>query len=161
MVNLGCLKKNVFLGTTSPTVPYFFVGGEAFGLHKNFLRPFAGHQLTVAKIVFNYRLSRARRYVECTFGTSSNKWRIFHRPLNLHPAFATKTVQACVVLHNFVMERDDYGINDALTITGLQDNTRNKCMRGAVGANTVRRIMMDINTSWHRKMAAFKDLTCP
>nr|CAH7767049.1 unnamed protein product [Callosobruchus chinensis] len=26
-------------------------------------------------------LCRARRYVECSFGILSNKWRIFHRPL--------------------------------------------------------------------------------
>ena len=30
-------------GTQSPKVPYFFVGDEAFGLHKHLLRPFGGN----------------------------------------------------------------------------------------------------------------------
>nr|CAI5846839.1 unnamed protein product [Callosobruchus analis] len=56
---------------TSPKVPYFFVYDEAFGLHKNLL-PFAGHQLTVAKRVFNYRMFRARRVAVITEINNSN-----------------------------------------------------------------------------------------
>jgi hypothetical protein len=37
----------------------------------------------------------------------------FQRPLNVNPDFAVVIVKACVVLHNFVRERD------ALTVTGL------------------------------------------
>lgn len=65
-------------GIDNSNVPYFFVGDEAFALHKHLLRPFGGSNLTTEKRIFNYRLSRARRYVECTFGILSNKWRIFH-----------------------------------------------------------------------------------
>lgn len=78
-------KEKSLQGTDTPKVPYFFVGDAAFGLHKHLLRPYAGTQLTVQKRVFNYRLSRARRYIECDFGILSNKWRIFHRPLNVQP----------------------------------------------------------------------------
>ncbi|KAJ8966821.1 hypothetical protein NQ314_003283 [Rhamnusium bicolor] len=70
-------------GTESPKVPYFFVGDAVFGLHKHLLRPYAGTHLTVEKRIFNYRLCRARRYIECAFDILSNKWRIFHRPLNV------------------------------------------------------------------------------
>ena len=45
-------------------IPYAFVGDEAFGLHRNLLRPYSGTHLPVYKRVFNYRLSRARRYIE-------------------------------------------------------------------------------------------------
>nr|CAH7767050.1 unnamed protein product [Callosobruchus chinensis] len=54
---------------------------EAFGISKNLMRAYPGSNLTVPKRIFNYRLCRARRYVECSFGILSNKWRIFHRPL--------------------------------------------------------------------------------
>lgn len=55
---------------------------------------------------FNYRLSLARRYVECTFGIMCNKWRILHRPLDVKIDFANDIVKAICVLHNFVRTRD-------------------------------------------------------
>ncbi|KAL4101231.1 hypothetical protein QTP88_021251 [Uroleucon formosanum] len=50
-------------GIDSPKLPYFFIGDEAFG----------ETHLTVDKRIFNYRLSRARRFVECSFGILTNK----------------------------------------------------------------------------------------
>ncbi|KAF0717933.1 protein ALP1-like [Aphis craccivora] len=75
-------------GSQDQKIPYYLVGDEAFCLHKDLLKPYGGHSLTIKKRIFNYRLSRARRYVECTFGILSNKWRIFHRAINLDPDFA-------------------------------------------------------------------------
>ena len=108
-------------GSESPKVPYFFVGDEAFGLHKHLLRPYGGTHLTLEKRIFNYRLCRARRYVECAFGILSNKWRIFHRPINVDPDFAVDIIKACIVLHNFVRDRDGFLAEDTTTITGLED----------------------------------------
>lgn len=54
-------------------VNYVFVGDEAFGLSKHVMRPFAGSSLTIKQRVFNYRLTRARRFVECCFGILANK----------------------------------------------------------------------------------------
>ncbi|XP_050066448.1 uncharacterized protein LOC126555590 [Aphis gossypii] len=48
--------------------PYVFLADEAFRLHTNLLRPYPGRGLTNERRVFNYRLSRARRTVECAFG---------------------------------------------------------------------------------------------
>lgn len=61
--------------------PYVFVADEAFALHKNLLRPYPGRGLTDKRRIFNYRLSRARRTVECAFGVLSNKRRVLHTPL--------------------------------------------------------------------------------
>lgn len=47
-------------------------------------------------------LTRARRFVECAFGIMTNKWRIFHRPLDVSTDFATDIVKACCVLQNFI-----------------------------------------------------------
>ena len=88
--------------TENPALPFVLVDDEAFGLSDKLLRPFGGNNLTQQQRVFNYRLSRARRYVECGFGIFSNKWRIFHRPINVHPDFAVDIVKASCILHNWV-----------------------------------------------------------
>lgn len=128
-------------GTEGPDVPYFFLGDEAFALHKHLLRPYGGSNLTLNKRIFNYRLSRARRCVECAFGILSNKWRIFHRPINVDPDFAVDIVKACVVLHNFVRDRDGFMIEDTTTVTGLEDLQGEQSVRGGLSANNVRNIL--------------------
>lgn len=95
-------------------VPYVIVGDEAVGLHVNIMRPYGGNSLTYKKKTFNYELSRARRYIECAFGIMSNKWRISHRPLNVHIPLAIKIVKTCFVLHNFVRARVGYKYYDTL-----------------------------------------------
>uniref|UniRef100_A0A8C5LZJ8 DDE Tnp4 domain-containing protein n=1 Tax=Leptobrachium leishanense TaxID=445787 RepID=A0A8C5LZJ8_9ANUR len=102
-------------------VPYAFVGDKAFGLSTHLLRPYSGTHLNVKKRVFNYRLSRARRYVECTFGILSNKWRIFHRPFDVHVDFCVDMVKCCCIVHNYVRARDGFNFDDTLIIMGLED----------------------------------------
>lgn len=58
-------------------LPFTFIGDEAFGLSTHMQRPYGGKNLSQKKKIFNYRLSRARRYIECAFGILTNKWRIF------------------------------------------------------------------------------------
>lgn len=130
--------------TSSPKVPYFLIGDEAFGLHKHLQRPFGGRNLTIPKKIYNYRLCRARRYVECAFGILSNKWRILHRPINVQPDFAVDIVKCCVVLHNFVHDRDGITLEDSISITGLEDvQQQNTPVRGSLSANNIRNILCD------------------
>lgn len=53
-------------------VPYVFVADNAFPMNEHILKDFSNHNLSVKQRVFNYRLHRARRYVECAFGILSN-----------------------------------------------------------------------------------------
>ncbi|XP_073431990.1 peroxisomal biogenesis factor 7 isoform X1 [Dendrobates tinctorius] len=62
------------LGTTGPSMPYVCVGDEAFQWSPHLLKPYASRDLTRTKRVFNYRLTRARRVVECAFGILTAKW---------------------------------------------------------------------------------------
>lgn len=135
--------KKCISGIQDVEVPYFLVGDEAFALHQHLLRPYGGCNLAIKKRIFNYRLSRARRYVECTFGILSNKWRIFHRPINVKPDFAVAIVKACVVLHNFVRDRDGYQVEDTDFITGLEDVPRQTQSRGGLTPNNIRNILSD------------------
>lgn len=118
--SLNIPSPNFIPGINIP-IPYAFVGDEAFGLSTNVLRPYAGKYLQDIKRTFNYRLSRARRYVECSFGILSNKWRIFHRPIDVNVEFAIDIIKCCCVLHNFVRDRDGFKFDDTLTITGMED----------------------------------------
>jgi hypothetical protein len=54
-------------------IPYFLIRDEGFGLCQFLLRSFGGKYLFVGKKIFNYCLTRARRYIECSFGILSNK----------------------------------------------------------------------------------------
>lgn len=87
---------------TNTLMSYFFVGDSAFPLRKNLMRPYPGKMLNIVKGVFNYRLTRARRVIENTFGVLVARWRIFHRNICAAPDTIDKIVKATVVLHNFI-----------------------------------------------------------
>lgn len=133
------------LPNTDANVPYLFVGDEAFSLSTNVLRPYGGRNLSQKKRIFNYRLSRARRYVECAFGILSNKWRIFHRPLNVTTDLAVDITKACCVLHNYVREKNGFKLQDTLTIEGFDEPlvTTNNINRGGRMANDIRNTFAD------------------
>lgn len=59
------------------TVPHVIVADEAFPLKAYIMRPYPGRHLGEERKVFSYRLSRARRMVESTFGIPSTKWQIY------------------------------------------------------------------------------------
>jgi hypothetical protein len=59
----------------------------------------------------------------------SNKWRILQRPLNVSLDFALDTVNACVVLHYFVHQRDGYKFEDVIKGTGLEDEPDGQAVR--------------------------------
>nr|XP_042909489.1 protein ALP1-like [Parasteatoda tepidariorum] len=105
-LNVPAPKPITALDNTS--LSYVFLGDDAFGLSKNIMCPYVGKQLPHVKKIFNYRLSRARRYIECTFGIKANKWRVFHRALNVNIDFAESIVLACCVLHNYVRRKDGF-----------------------------------------------------
>jgi len=126
------------------TFPFVLVGDEGFALHDHLLRPFGGTHLDKKKQVFNYRLTRARRYVECAFGILANKWRIFHRPLDVKEETAIWVVKACTVLHNLVRERDGLHFENTIPEEIFFDNIANSHMRrGGLSANSIRTSFAD------------------
>lgn len=88
------------------TFPYVFVADEAYGLHKHMMKPFAKVSLTKQRRIYNYRLSRARRIVECAFGMMAKKFRVFQVAMLVHPNVTKHIVLACCVLHNVIREKE-------------------------------------------------------
>ena len=82
-------------------LPFVFVGDEAFPLRPNMMRPFLGANPDETRQIFNYRLSRARRVIENTFGILVTKWRIFRQPIVTKPETVDLIVNAACVLHIF------------------------------------------------------------
>lgn len=54
-------------------MPLILLGDETFAASERVLRPYPNRNVSPAKRIFNYRLSRARRMVECTFGILVSK----------------------------------------------------------------------------------------
>lgn len=73
------IPANLTIPNTDTQVPYVIVGDEAFPLKPYLMRPYPGDKLDDRKRNFNYRLSRARRTSENTFGILTQKFRLYNR----------------------------------------------------------------------------------
>ena len=63
-------------------IPLHFLSDTAFGLQERIMKPYPDTTLDPKQKIFNYRLSRARRTVESTFGIMANRFRYnTHLPL--------------------------------------------------------------------------------
>lgn len=92
--------------TNNITLPYVLIADEAFPLTTFMMRPYPRNNLDTRKKVFNYRLSRARRSIECAFGILAARWRIYGKPIIASVSTARKIIQATTALHNYVMSTE-------------------------------------------------------
>lgn len=63
--------------------------------------------------------------------------------LNVEAEFAVNIVKFCVVIHNFVRNRDGYLPEDTTTIIGLEYLPRDNIARGGLQTNSRRNILSD------------------
>ncbi|GBP69552.1 Putative nuclease HARBI1 [Eumeta japonica] len=79
------------------------VADDAFPLRTDILKPFNTRgEFGVKQKIFNYRLSRARRVVENTFGILVSKFRIFEKPIPLSVEKVEQLVKTTCALHNWL-----------------------------------------------------------
>ena len=102
------LRKATPLRGRNIDMPYVLVVEDAFPLTNTLMKPFPQSNLTMEKIVFNYRSSRSRRISENAFGTLANCWRVFRRPFALEPKVKIFTLSA-LILHNWLRSESSSG----------------------------------------------------
>ena len=90
-------------------VPYFLVGDEAFPLPPWLLRPYPGQGIPEDKVIFNYRLSTARRVIENAFGILAARWRVFMQPIQSSVEKTDLIVKATICLPNFLRQTNSAG----------------------------------------------------
>lgn len=88
------------------TVPNVIIADDAYPLKTYLLKPYAKRNLTPAKTCFNYRLSRARRCIECAFGILCAKWRILGKAIETSVENAVVIIKCACLLHNIVRDKD-------------------------------------------------------
>ena len=134
--------------TKETRVPHVLLGDEAFPLHCDLMQPFARNALTNERCIFNYRLSRARKVVEIAFGILANRWRLFHRCIQLNPDNVTTVVKATVLLHNILTVPADKVHTEVIDRGAILDDDAfqdlaNVGSRPATAANDVRNYFTD------------------
>lgn len=87
-------------------LPCVLLGDEAYPLLNHLVKLFPRKNLDEEKTIFNYRLSRARRVVECAFGILVAKWRILTKAIETSPENAEKIVNCVCVLHNIIIDKE-------------------------------------------------------
>lgn len=114
--DFGQLYENRQLQLPSPVfnedigchLPYVFVGDAAFALDTHMMKPFGetpGYK--PEETIFNYRLSRARRVVENSFGILASRFRVFRSNIIGSETLVQNIILAATALHNLHLIRED------------------------------------------------------
>ena len=85
--------------------PYFFIGDDAFPLRTWMMKPYSRRHLEHDELIFNYRLSHARRVVENAFGILAMRFQILLGTIQQVPETVDSIVLACTTLHNLLRIR--------------------------------------------------------
>jgi len=98
--------------STSP-MPFVLLGDQGYPLKEYLMRPYPfDNNLDQTKEIFNYRLSRARRMIECTFGILVSKWRCLKTEIQIDPNHVDSIIKSICLIHNIIIDKE--GVDEAL-----------------------------------------------
>jgi len=125
------------------------MGDEDFPLKMYLLRPYNRKDSGDAECVFNYRLSRARRIIENSFGILVSRWQILTKTICYNPDHATHIIKALVYLHNYIMTAEEQHI---------MPNARAYCPSNLINHEIFEH--NEILSTWHEQteLGPFEDL---
>lgn len=108
-------------------LPYVLVADEAFEMNDFTMRPYSRITLNNERRIFNYRLSRARRVIESTFGIMVSTWRILKKSIEHDPVNVIHMVKSIVCLHNWLqIFKDNSTTKDYECIHSFTDECTDK-----------------------------------
>nr|CAI5829776.1 unnamed protein product [Callosobruchus analis] len=100
------IPGNENIPSTNIPAPYVLLGDDACPLKTYLLKPYSRQRLGIEERIFNYRLSRARRCVECAFGILVAKWRCLKTELQIAPDKVDIIVKCVCLLHNIIIDME-------------------------------------------------------
>ncbi|KAL1492534.1 hypothetical protein ABEB36_010774 [Hypothenemus hampei] len=100
------LPPNQALPGRTSEIPFVLIADDAFPLTDRIMKPYPNRGLTDSQKIFNYRLCRARRMIENSFGILANRFRILLNPINLSPDKVEQISLACLALHNLLVSEN-------------------------------------------------------
>lgn len=102
------IPNECYLPGTQVKAPMVFLGDEAYPLSLQLLIPYPADNLALDKITYNFRHSRARKSIECTFGILYSKWRILSKSIETKHETADHIIKAVCVLQNTIIDREGF-----------------------------------------------------
>lgn len=106
------------------TKGYYFIGDSAYSLKSFVLTPYDNTLHGSAEDNFNYFHSSSRIAVECAFGEIDLRWGIFWKPLKFSLRINNKIIDACMRLHNFIIDRRTDAFSEAMDRDIFDDDCR-------------------------------------
>ena len=104
---------------------FYFIGDSAYSLKSFLLTPYDNTIHGSADDSFNYFHSSSRIAVECAFGEIDLRWGILWRPLKFSLRMNTLVIDACMRVHNFIVEtRNDGDDSDYIDRDIFDDDCR-------------------------------------
>lgn len=94
------------LPSSNIEAPFVIVADDAFALTTYLMKPFSFRGQDHTEHIYNYRLSRARRMVESTFGLMASRFRLLRTTIELSEENVNLCVSAICALHNWIMTVD-------------------------------------------------------
>lgn len=117
------------------TLPMVIIDDEAYPLKSYLMRPYPQSVLNPANEIFNKRLSRARKCVECAFGILCAKWRILNKAIETNCKHARLIIKTTCLLHNIILDKDGSNDNDYSDITSNSVNETQRVPRNNRAGN--------------------------
>ena len=107
---------------TNITLPYVLVCDQGYPLKEYLMRPYPTENDIVSrqKEISNYRLSRARRTVECAFGILVAKRRCLKTELQANPEHVDTIIRTVCSLHSIIIDKE--GVNETVAMILISPN---------------------------------------
>ena len=122
---------------------FYFIGDSAYSLKSFLVTPFDGVMHGTPEDDFNFFHSSSRISVECAFGEIDLRWGILWRPLGFNMKHNINTIDACLRLHNFIVDyREKHGVTSTNTAMD-RDVFDEDCRRFMASQANVGRVGVD------------------